>query len=100
MFHNSAISINDHMRAHKHKFNYPLCNALVTLFIMNILVGAFKVFFLNQSKQLTVILIFFTGIASTPVTPLLSSIPLKGKNYFVITDNGPGPSSQMRQTQN
>ncbi|XP_041797085.1 centromere protein N [Chelmon rostratus] len=38
-----------------------------------------------------------TGIASTPVTPLLSSIPLKGKNYFVITDNGPGPSSQMRQ---
>ncbi|XP_034087462.1 centromere protein N [Gymnodraco acuticeps] len=41
-----------------------------------------------------------SGIASTPVTPLLSSIPLKGKNYFVITDNVPGPSSQMRQTQN
>ncbi|XP_031169991.1 centromere protein N [Sander lucioperca] len=41
-----------------------------------------------------------SGIASTPVTPLLSSIPLKGKNYFVITDNGPGPSSQMRQPQN
>ncbi|TDH17099.1 hypothetical protein EPR50_G00005390 [Perca flavescens] len=40
-----------------------------------------------------------SGIASTPVTPLLSSIPLKGKNYFVITDNGPGPSSQMRQPQ-
>ncbi|KAK5873874.1 hypothetical protein PBY51_018876 [Eleginops maclovinus] len=36
-----------------------------------------------------------SGIASTPVTPLLSSIPLKGKNYFVITENGPGPSSQM-----
>lgn len=33
-----------------------------------------------------------SGIASTPVTPLLSSIPLKGRNYFVITDNGPGPS--------
>ncbi|XP_044203579.1 centromere protein N [Thunnus albacares] len=40
-----------------------------------------------------------SGIASTPVTPLLSSIPLKGKNYFVITDNGPGPSSQKRQPQ-
>uniref|UniRef100_A0A3B4GT33 Centromere protein N n=1 Tax=Pundamilia nyererei TaxID=303518 RepID=A0A3B4GT33_9CICH len=35
-----------------------------------------------------------SGVASTPVTPLLSSVPLKGKNYFVITDNGPGPSSQ------
>ncbi|XP_042344343.1 centromere protein N [Plectropomus leopardus] len=41
-----------------------------------------------------------SGIASTPVTPLLSSIPLKGRNYFVITDNGPGPSSQTRQQQN
>ncbi|XP_035008340.1 centromere protein N [Hippoglossus stenolepis] len=41
-----------------------------------------------------------SGIASTPVTPLLSSIPLKGRNYFVITDNGPGPSSQMHQSQN
>ncbi|KAM6943384.1 centromere protein N [Xenentodon cancila] len=41
-----------------------------------------------------------SGIASTPVTPLLSSIPLKGRNYFVITDNAPGPSSQARQTQN
>ncbi|XP_070766165.1 centromere protein N [Enoplosus armatus] len=41
-----------------------------------------------------------SGIASTPVTPLLSSIPLKGRNYFVITDNGPGPSTQMRQSQN
>nr|XP_046241303.1 centromere protein N [Scatophagus argus] len=41
-----------------------------------------------------------SGIASTPVTPLLSSITLKGRNYFVITDNGPGPSSQMRQPQN
>ncbi|XP_033475045.1 centromere protein N [Epinephelus lanceolatus] len=41
-----------------------------------------------------------SGIASTPVTPLLSSIPLKGRNYFVITDNGPGPSSQTRQPQN
>uniref|UniRef100_A0A3B5LU07 Centromere protein N n=1 Tax=Xiphophorus couchianus TaxID=32473 RepID=A0A3B5LU07_9TELE len=28
-----------------------------------------------------------SGIASTPVTPMLSSIPLKGRNYFVITDN-------------
>ncbi|KAF3832556.1 hypothetical protein F7725_026221 [Dissostichus mawsoni] len=41
-----------------------------------------------------------SGIASTPVTPLLSFIPLKGKNYFVITDKGPVPSSQMHQTQN
>ncbi|XP_026233474.1 centromere protein N [Anabas testudineus] len=41
-----------------------------------------------------------SGIASTPVTPLLSSIPLKGRNYFVITDNGLGPSSQTNQPQN
>ncbi|XP_059208783.1 centromere protein N [Centropristis striata] len=41
-----------------------------------------------------------SGIASTPLTPLLSSIPLKGRNYFVISDNGPGPSSQTRQPQN
>ncbi|XP_013857361.1 centromere protein N [Austrofundulus limnaeus] len=41
-----------------------------------------------------------TGIASTPVTPLLSSIPSKGRNYFVITDNAPGAASQTRQTQN
>lgn len=41
-----------------------------------------------------------SGIASTPVTPLLSSIPLKGKNYFVITDNATGPSSQTRQPKN
>ncbi|KAM8893778.1 centromere protein N [Spinachia spinachia] len=40
-----------------------------------------------------------SGIASTPVTPLLSCIPLKGRNYFVITDNGPGPSSQVCQPQ-
>ncbi|KAF0043272.1 hypothetical protein F2P81_004609 [Scophthalmus maximus] len=40
-----------------------------------------------------------SGIASTPVTPLLSSIPLKGRNYFVITDNGPGPASQMHPSQ-
>lgn len=38
-----------------------------------------------------------SGIVSTPVTPLLSSVPLKGRNYFVITDNGTGPSSQTRQ---
>ncbi|XP_074469911.1 centromere protein N [Sebastes fasciatus] len=41
-----------------------------------------------------------SGIASTPVTPLLSSIPRKGRNYFVITDNGPGPSNTTRQPQN
>ncbi|KAJ7995036.1 hypothetical protein DPEC_G00255730 [Dallia pectoralis] len=29
-----------------------------------------------------------SGIASTPVTPLLSSITQKGRNYFVITDKG------------
>uniref|UniRef100_UPI0037E7059D centromere protein N n=1 Tax=Semicossyphus pulcher TaxID=241346 RepID=UPI0037E7059D len=40
------------------------------------------------------------GFASTPVTPLLSSISLKGKNYFVITDNGPGANSQPRRPQN
>ncbi|XP_040051659.1 centromere protein N [Gasterosteus aculeatus] len=40
-----------------------------------------------------------SGIASTPVTPLLSCIPLKGRNYFLITDNGPGPSSQRGQPQ-
>ncbi|XP_036951677.1 centromere protein N isoform X1 [Acanthopagrus latus] len=39
------------------------------------------------------------GIASTPVTPLLSSILQKGRNYFVITDNGSGPSTQTRQPQ-
>ncbi|MBN3309882.1 CENNB protein, partial [Amia calva] len=34
-----------------------------------------------------------TGIASAPVTPLLSSITQKGRNYFVITDKGAGISS-------
>ncbi|XP_028812616.1 centromere protein N [Denticeps clupeoides] len=34
------------------------------------------------------------GMAETPVTPLLSSITQKGKNYFVITDKGSGNSSQ------
>ncbi|XP_024274827.1 centromere protein N isoform X1 [Oncorhynchus tshawytscha] len=29
-----------------------------------------------------------SGMASTPVTPLLSSITQKGRNYFVITDKG------------
>ncbi|XP_077445551.1 centromere protein N isoform X2 [Stigmatopora argus] len=33
-----------------------------------------------------------SGIASTPVTPLLSSIPRKGRNYFVITDGVQEPS--------
>ncbi|XP_015229462.1 PREDICTED: centromere protein N [Cyprinodon variegatus] len=41
-----------------------------------------------------------SGIASTPLTPLLSSIPLKGRNYFVITDNAPSACSQMSQTKN
>ncbi|CAJ1048809.1 centromere protein N [Xyrichtys novacula] len=40
-----------------------------------------------------------SGFASTPVTPLLSSISLKGKNYFVITDNSPGAASQPRRAQ-
>lgn len=35
------------------------------------------------------ILFILTGIASTPVTPLLSSILQRGRNHFVITDNGP-----------
>lgn len=38
-----------------------------------------------------------SGIASTPVTPLLSSIPHKGRNYFVITDNAPGSSKTQQQ---
>ncbi|KAG5848857.1 centromere protein N isoform X1 [Anguilla rostrata] len=33
-----------------------------------------------------------SGMASAPVTPLLSSITQKGRNYFVITDKGPGVS--------
>lgn len=41
-----------------------------------------------------------SGIASTPVTPLLSSIVLKGRNHFVITDNGPGQASQTKLQQN
>uniref|UniRef100_A0A8C6UEJ7 Centromere protein N n=1 Tax=Neogobius melanostomus TaxID=47308 RepID=A0A8C6UEJ7_9GOBI len=39
-----------------------------------------------------------SGIASTPVTPVLSSIPRKGRNYFLMTDNNPG-SSQTQQQQ-
>ncbi|CAL9694694.1 unnamed protein product [Knipowitschia caucasica] len=38
-----------------------------------------------------------SGIASTPVVPVLSSIPLKGRNYFVVTDNGPGASQTQQQ---
>ncbi|KAJ8272298.1 hypothetical protein COCON_G00111570 [Conger conger] len=34
-----------------------------------------------------------SGMASAPVTPLLSSITQKGRNYFVITDKGPGISN-------
>ncbi|KAG9338045.1 hypothetical protein JZ751_027209 [Albula glossodonta] len=33
-----------------------------------------------------------SGMAAAPVTPLLSSIVQKGRNYFVITDKGPGLS--------
>ncbi|KAM9816738.1 centromere protein N [Neosynchiropus ocellatus] len=33
-----------------------------------------------------------SGIASTPVTPLLSSVPLRGRNHFVVTENTAGPS--------
>ncbi|KAM6980603.1 centromere protein N [Aplochiton taeniatus] len=35
-----------------------------------------------------------SGMASSSVTPLLSSITQKGRNYFVITDKGLGPSAQ------
>ncbi|XP_043120599.1 centromere protein N-like [Puntigrus tetrazona] len=35
-----------------------------------------------------------SGIAEGPVTPLLSAITQRGRNYFVITDKGPGVSSQ------
>ncbi|XP_057699542.1 centromere protein N [Corythoichthys intestinalis] len=41
-----------------------------------------------------------SGIASTPVTPLLSSIPRKGRNYFVITDRVQAPSTKMNQPTN
>ncbi|XP_067105654.1 centromere protein N [Osmerus mordax] len=40
-----------------------------------------------------------SGMVSTPVTPLLSSITQKGRNYFVITDKGLG-SSQRQHPQN
>lgn len=46
---------------------------------------------------LLLLLLYITGISSTPVTPLLSSILLKGRNNFVITDNSPAPSSQTNQ---
>ncbi|XP_030650074.1 centromere protein N [Chanos chanos] len=36
-----------------------------------------------------------SGMADAPVTPLLSSITQKGRNYFVITEKGPGAASQM-----
>ncbi|KAK3549113.1 hypothetical protein QTP70_032574 [Hemibagrus guttatus] len=35
-----------------------------------------------------------TGMAEAPVTPLLSSITQKGRNYFVITEKAPGATSQ------
>ncbi|KAA0714636.1 Centromere protein N [Triplophysa tibetana] len=34
-----------------------------------------------------------SGMVEGPVTPLLSAITQKGRNYFVITDKGPGVSS-------
>lgn len=40
------------------------------------------------------------GIASTPVAPLLSSIVLKGRNHFFVTDNEPGQASQTNLQQN
>lgn len=46
---------------------------------------------------LLLLFLYITGISSTPVTPLLSSILLKGRNNFVITDNSPAPSSQTHQ---
>ncbi|KAM4602632.1 centromere protein N [Polymixia lowei] len=41
-----------------------------------------------------------SGISSTPVTPLLSSITQKGRNYFVITDKGFGPPPQTSHPEN
>ncbi|XP_027010670.1 centromere protein N [Tachysurus fulvidraco] len=35
-----------------------------------------------------------TGMAESPVTPLLSSITHKGRNYFVIAEKVPGATSQ------
>lgn len=37
-----------------------------------------------------------TGIASTPVTPLLSSITQKGRNTFAVTDKTAGPQTPHR----
>ncbi|KAJ8281361.1 hypothetical protein GJAV_G00066740 [Gymnothorax javanicus] len=37
-----------------------------------------------------------SGMASAPVTPLLSSITQKGRNHFVITDKAPGVSQTPR----
>ncbi|XP_061557200.1 LOW QUALITY PROTEIN: centromere protein N [Phycodurus eques] len=41
-----------------------------------------------------------SGIASTPLTPLLSSIPRKGRNFFLITDNVQRSASQINQQPN
>ncbi|XP_077376179.1 centromere protein N [Festucalex cinctus] len=41
-----------------------------------------------------------SGIASTPVSSLLSSIPQKGRNYLVIRDKVPGSESLINQTTN
>ncbi|XP_061622059.1 centromere protein N isoform X2 [Phyllopteryx taeniolatus] len=41
-----------------------------------------------------------SGIASTPLTPLLSSIPRKGRNFFLITDNVQRSASQINQQTN
>lgn len=79
-------------------------DCLVCMFLMKGLLihppcKQFWLFLLCLSCFVFVFLLFI-GIASTPVTPLLSSILLKGRNHFVITDNGPGLSSQTRQQQN
>lgn len=47
--------------------------------------------FLSQTLRLIFLL---PGMAEGPVTPLLSAITQRGRNYFVITDKGPGASSQ------
>ncbi len=41
-----------------------------------------------------VFILILAGMAEGPVTPLLSAITQRGRNYFVITDKGPGVSSQ------
>lgn len=95
---NTRYFLNDHRRAHfafKNRFQRWRTNTLLLWTFWSF--HSRQVHLRQPTLYITVIksilCFIFIGIASTPVTPLLSSILLKGRNYFVITDNGPGPSS-------